>query len=55
LFDPSTRTFSVTGAFPTGRYNHAATLLQDGSVLVTGGAYAFGVEDDAYLFVSPSP
>src|SRR3954447_10213674 len=29
--------WSVAGSLPTGRYNHTATLLQDGRVLVTGG------------------
>ncbi len=30
-------TFAVTGSLNTARYNHTATLLQNGEVLVTGG------------------
>jgi Tol biopolymer transport system component len=37
LFDPATGTFSATGSLHVGRYNHVATALADGRVLVTGG------------------
>jgi Galactose oxidase, central domain len=37
LFDPSTLTFSATGSLQTGRTSQSATLLEDGTVLVTGG------------------
>jgi hypothetical protein len=41
LFDPTAEggvgAWSDTGSFGTGRYNHTATLLADGRVLVAGG------------------
>ena len=38
LYDPVTGAFRRTGDMATGRDNHAASLLNDGSVLITGGA-----------------
>ena len=37
IFDPATNTFSPTGSMQQGRWDHAATLLNDGQVLITGG------------------
>lgn len=37
IYDPATKRFSRTGSLRTGRFNHAATLLPDGRVLITGG------------------
>ena len=41
LWDPTTGTFSSTGAPSHGRANHSATLLGDGRVLVVGGGGYF--------------
>jgi hypothetical protein len=37
IFDPVAQTFSLTGSLSTARALHAATLLPDGRVLITGG------------------
>jgi hypothetical protein len=38
LYDPSSGTWSATGSMHDGRARQTATLLQDGTVLVAGGA-----------------
>ena len=36
LYDPALGTFSATGSMSTSRTNHAATLMSNGNVLITG-------------------
>jgi N-acetylneuraminic acid mutarotase len=55
LYDPATRTWSVTGSLNTPRYLHTATLLPNGKVLVAGGITNttppdFGVTTSAELY-----
>lgn len=42
IFNPATNTFSATDPMGSQRVDHAATLLPDGRVLVTGGSVLFG-------------
>lgn len=42
LYDPASGTWTATASLDTGRYEQAATLLQDGQVLVAGGGDVAG-------------
>jgi hypothetical protein len=50
IYDPQTGTFSATGSMTDARTYHAATLLADGRVLVTGGYGAAGPLPSAELY-----
>lgn len=43
IYNPATGTWSTTGTMSTLRYNHTATLLPDGRVLVVGGNNGAGL------------
>ncbi len=44
VYDPKTGTFGPTGSMTTARPSHAATLLQDGRVLIAGGTAVASAE-----------
>jgi N-acetylneuraminic acid mutarotase len=50
LYDPVSGTWAATGAMETARYDHTATLLRDGKVLVAAGIVAGDVSDDQMPF-----
>jgi hypothetical protein len=50
IFDPNTGTFTGTGGLLTPRIVHTATLLKDGTVLVTGGLNVAGTLATAELY-----
>ena len=50
LFNPSTRTWALTGSLKTGRDYHTATLLGDGRVLVTGGYTVQGASNSVEIY-----
>ncbi len=50
LYDPVTGDFTPTGSLALARYNHTATALPDGKVLVAGGYGFAGVLGSAELY-----
>ena len=50
LYDPTSRTFTVTGSMATTRSGAAAILLGDGRVLVTGGQTTNAVLTNAEIY-----
>ena len=53
VYTPSTDAWTAVGDMTPGRASHAATLLEDGRVLVTGGQGASG-SLDSVLFFDPA-
>ena len=54
LFDPTTGTFSLTGSMTAARFNHTATPLGDGPVLIAGGGGPTGVGSASSVGSAPS-
>ena len=50
IYDPATETFSPTGSLAAPRYNHTATLLPNGQVLIAGGYNDTALASQAELF-----
>lgn len=49
LYNPATGKWSTTGSLNTARYNHTATLLSNGQVLIIGGAAHLAVQSSTIL------
>lgn len=50
LFDPASGSWTIANSMSTPRQSHTATLLQNGNVLVIGGANSTGAISDAELY-----
>src|SRR5205823_6225190 len=51
IYDPATGQMSLFGTMTTARQNHTATLLQDGSILISGGVNSPSVSGTAEIVV----
>ncbi len=54
LFDPATETFSASGSMSIARTGHTATLLNNGTVLVTGGVNRWDGSDATAEIYDPA-
>jgi hypothetical protein len=54
LYNPATGTFTATGSMTTPRWNHTATLLNNGSVLIAGGRTTAGTYLDTAEIYNPT-
>lgn len=50
IYDPASRLFAETGAMLVPRYQHTATLLPNGKVLIAGGLSDTGQSDTAEIY-----
>jgi hypothetical protein len=50
LFAPATETFSATGSMSFARAGHTATLLKNGTVLLTGGGDSLSADKTAEIY-----
>ncbi len=50
IYDPGNGTFSRTGSMSVARYNHTATMLPDGKILIAGGTGQGGSVASAELY-----
>ena len=50
LYDPASGSWSATGSLNTARYDHTATLLPNGKVLVAGGLITAAILASAELY-----
>jgi WD40 repeat protein len=50
IYDPATRRFTAAGNMTSARTAHAATLLTDGTVLITGGWTSGGTAQSAEIY-----
>ena len=54
VVNPATGTFTATGSMTTPRWNHTATLLNNGSVLIAGGSTTTGTYLDTAEIYNPT-
>jgi len=54
LYDPASRSFSITGSMQTARTEHTATVLSDGRVLIAGGSTSVDPLASTEIY-NPSP